>query len=182
MDGIAYVSAAAAVRAVYPCTAICTKAGLGQNRVNYGDSWHNGAAGSTLDYGGAGGNDTSYTKQQHGEQNWDTKTTAGKANTSLKEAGRYKTPIRVIQQVEVDGGRCMYQYKGLYNVTAARYAYELQPEHTLQRFDECVNPVCLRKRRDKATVCSFEGHRWSKPQRQIRFTLEQLPPPTPLGV
>jgi hypothetical protein len=184
MDGIAYVAdcTRSVQAAVYPCTAICTKAGLAQNRVKYGDRWHTGAEGSTLDYEAAGGNDTSYTKQQHGEQNWDTKTTAGKANTSLKEAGRYKTPVRVIQQIEGDGGRCMYVYKGLYNVTAARYAYGLQPGQSLRRYEKCVNPVCCRKRRAKGVACSFEGHRWSKPQRQIRFTLEQLPPPTPLVV
>jgi hypothetical protein len=182
MDGIAYVAdcTGAVQAAVYPCTAICTKAGLGENRVQYGDSWDADAAGGALDYGGAGGNDTGYTKEQHGQQNFDTKTTAGKANTSMKEAGRYKTPVRVIQQVQDEGGRCMYEYKGLYNVTAARYAYALRPGHSLQHFDACVNPVCRRKRLTEGLECKFEAHRWSMPQRQIRFTLEQLPPPSPL--
>ena len=175
MEGIAFVfQPGVGSGVVHPCTAVATKAlpagsqALPGHRVQYADSWE----GTALDYCGAGGNDTSYSQEQLQEQTFDMRTNAGKANTSLKQAGIHKTPVRVVQQVE--SGR--YEYRGLFAVTAARRVAKMADGQTLQQFDRCVNPVCQRARaeggRKEGQDCDNEGHRWKRPMRQIRFTLK----------
>lgn len=96
------------------------------------------------------------------------RTNAGKANTSLRQAGIHKTPVRVVQQV----GSGRYEYRGLFAVTGAERVAKLADGHTLQRFDRCVNPVCQRRRKATGAGC----HRWKRPMRQIRFTLRPFKP------
>jgi hypothetical protein len=171
MEGIAFVfQPGVGSGVVHPCTAVVTKAlparsqALPGHRVQYADSWE----GTALDYCGAGGNDTSYSQEQLQEQTFDMRTNAGKANTSLRQAGIHKTPVRVVQQV----GSGRYEYRGLFAVTGAERVAKLADGHTLQRFDRCVNPVCQRRRTATRAGCDKEGHRWKRPMRQIRFCLE----------
>ncbi len=175
MEGIEYVRG---LNTCLPSVAIVTKAlWSGQAAVvKYGDRW---TSDTVLDYCGAGGNDTSYTNQQLSAQSFDTNTSAGKANTSLKLAGQHKTPVRLIQQ-QPNGE---YQYLGLYMVTAARWhTPELAAEQSPQKFDVCQHVKCQRKRAAAAKAdgnaavlpCGIEAHKWrNKPQPVIRFTLSR---------
>ena len=81
--------------------------------------------------------------------------------------------MRLIQQQSCGS----YVYRGLYRVTGAKYAYatRLAPGQSLQRFDNCQNPKCQRKFAKEGRTskkCMIEAHRWHKPVKVIRFTIE----------
>jgi hypothetical protein len=161
---------------VLPAAAIFSKAashplhsdgGNGKRRrVQYGDAW----CGGMLDYGAAGGNDTSYSQQQLQAQGFAPATPAGKANLSLWWAGVRASPVRVILGVEGDADGRMF-YHGLYKVRRAYHTWVEPPGSQLPQ-PQCVHPACQRAReREGRLNCAVPDHRCPRPVCTIRFEL-----------
>ena len=168
MDGIelrcASVSGVIREKDVYPCAAIKARQPSGAIwgwPSKIGDRWRDADGeqpyhpGATLDYCGAG--DNSLTGQACNAD-------AGKHNLSLKQAGIFGTPVRIV----LERPDKTFEYIGLYKVHAAAREEEMAPCQQLRQFSKCVAARC------KEAGCMNLDHRWDRPVPAVRFELQKM--------